>query len=521
MTEKNVTKIEHEEKKLEDRELSSGETKELEKEQLEFNSIFEDYADEEEVELKLWNLYLENDQIDERQAKLFFDKVAELKYVPVYKYVIRYLLLRYHISVGEENKEGLYKYLEKYKETENVHINKRLGEKEKNKLLEKLQREEDEEVYSFTEEDYDTLMLIIIQRMKEEFLYNGYTKKSVRSRYFFNLITQLDEDKLREMALGLNLTYEKFALFRKKALRKKEINIYNRKDILLSFVLKYATECGYNNYFEAYDLLEDLYPKQKKNKENEVPTTRALTDWFKQHLEVNGKLKEEYKDTLFTQYDPEIGQELSVLESITKKERKGKRRAEKKFVEEWEEVLSNTKEYVKVIKWEEGKEKKNDSHMQEEGNKESNWSNQNEYEFLYGRNVLKRNLNRIEDIKEKDMRILGKERKDYFLDSNVFLKTRIRDNFRLAFPVDEETQRNLLLTVLFLNFAMEPDGLSDDYGERIEDFSFSVDRNLNECGFMPLYSGYAYDAFLKLVLSCDSPLELFRYIWRQKTKSVN
>ena len=52
MTEKNVTKVESEEKKLEDRELSSGETKELEREQLEFNSIFEDFADEEEVELK-------------------------------------------------------------------------------------------------------------------------------------------------------------------------------------------------------------------------------------------------------------------------------------------------------------------------------------------------------------------------------------------------------------------------------------------------------------------------------------
>lgn len=127
MTEKNVTKVESEEKKLEDRELSSGETKELEREQLEFNSIFEDFADEEEVELKLWNLYMENDQIDECQAKLFFDKVSELKYVPVYKYVIRYLLLRYRLSLGDANKEGLDKYLEEG----NPHINMSLGKKEK------------------------------------------------------------------------------------------------------------------------------------------------------------------------------------------------------------------------------------------------------------------------------------------------------------------------------------------------------------------------------------------------------
>lgn len=59
-----------------------------------------------------------------------------------------------------------------------------LGKKEKNKLLEKLQREEDEEVCSFAEEDYDVLMSFIIQRMKEEFLQNGCTKKGVKQIIF-------------------------------------------------------------------------------------------------------------------------------------------------------------------------------------------------------------------------------------------------------------------------------------------------------------------------------------------------
>ena len=57
---------------MEDRELSSGETKELEREQLDFNSIFEEYEDEEDADLKIWNLYLEDNQIDRNQAKLFF-----------------------------------------------------------------------------------------------------------------------------------------------------------------------------------------------------------------------------------------------------------------------------------------------------------------------------------------------------------------------------------------------------------------------------------------------------------------
>lgn len=511
---------------MEDRELSSGETKELEREQLDFNSIFEEYEDEEDADLKIWNLYLEDNQIDGNQAKLFFDQVAKLKYVPTYKYVIRYLLLRYRISLGKTNMQEMWKYIE-----ENTpDIDMSLGKKKKAALLAKLQREEEEEASLFVKEDYDVLMSVVIQNMKEEFLQNGYAKKSVRAKYFLDLIMQIDEVKLRELALGLNWDYKYFTLFRKKVLRKKEINIYNKKDILLAFVLKYATECGYNSYFEAYELLENLYPKQEqekdKEKESNLLETRVLTNWFKQYLEEDGKLKEEYKDKLFTTFDSEIGRELSKLESITKKERKGKRRAEKIFAKEWEDVFENTKKYVKDVGWkeelQEDKEVLIPKNDKKDGKKDDiSWTNQNVYEFLYGRNVLKREHNHIEDIKEKNMKILGREGTDYFLDSKIFIQTRVRDNIQQAFPTDEETQRNLLMTTIFLNYVTELDGLSDDYGERITDFEVIVYKKMKQCGFMPLYSGYAYDAFLKLLLSCDSPLELFRYIWRQKTKSLN
>lgn len=209
---------------MEDRELSSGETKELEREQLDFNSIFEEYEDEEDADLKIWNLYLEDNQIDRNQAKLFFDQVAKLKYVPTYKYVIRYLLLRYRISLGKTNMQEMWKYIE-----ENTpDIDMSLGKKKKAALLAKLQREEEEEASLFAKEDYDVLMSVVIQNMKEEFLQNGYAKKSVRAKYFWDLIMQIDEVKLRELALGLNWDYKYFTLFRKKVLRKKEINIYNK-----------------------------------------------------------------------------------------------------------------------------------------------------------------------------------------------------------------------------------------------------------------------------------------------------
>jgi hypothetical protein len=50
-------------------------------------------------------------------------------------------------------------------------------------------------------------------------------------------------------------------------------------------------------------------------------------------------------------------------------------------------------------------------------------------------------------------------------------------------------------------------------------FAFEVVDLLQSCGFMPLYSGNAYDAFLKMLLSSDDPLGLFQYIWSMKTNS--
>ena len=62
---------------------------------------------------------------------------------------------------------------------------------------------------------------------------------------------------------------------------------------------------------------------------------------------------------------------------------------------------------------------------------------------------MKRTSKGIEDIKDKDMEIIGKEREDYFLDDQVFLKTRIRDNFRQFFPVDEDTEKSFINSTFF------------------------------------------------------------------------
>ena len=57
---------------MEDRELSSGETKELEREQLDFNSIFEEYEDEEDYAYE----YVEQCYDLPEFAKTYFDYSA-------------------------------------------------------------------------------------------------------------------------------------------------------------------------------------------------------------------------------------------------------------------------------------------------------------------------------------------------------------------------------------------------------------------------------------------------------------
>lgn len=55
------------------------------------------------------------------------------------------------------------------------------------------------------------------------------------------------------------------------------------------------------------------------------------------------------------------------------------------------------------------------------------------------------------------------------------------------------------------------------YRERVVEFDNTATLLLAKCGFYSLYSGYAYDALLKLILSCGDSKGLFQFIWQVKT----
>lgn len=482
--------------------LESGETAELTQRQDRFNQLFEECEEfEEEPDSTLWTLYMDGeDAVDEKQIAIFLDKVEEIGSIPPYKYVIRYLFKYLHIPVPLESMENVWKYIE----DGNGKINADLTEKEINAFYKK--------GFAGDEIEAKDIVDAIFSILKIRYEENGNKKKDKWSAYSWKLLKKLDGKLLTEFAFGIKMNYEDYKLFRKKVLRQSSINFFRREEIFTYLVLNYAKICQCDNYYSAYESLEMMYPVEKKDVEQEELSTREISDWFRTFLsDSEGHLKEEYRGVLFQKRNSEIAEILCTIDSYKRKQKK--RSAEKEFLEQWDCLEENILTFERdcVSKEELAKQ------MEEEGY----FGKQKIYRWLYGEKVYKRLNNRNMDIKDKQMVILRKEKEGYFLDSKVFLDTRIRDNTFSAFPLDEERQRNLLLTLTFLNYVLDSEDLSSDsYEDRIMEFEWEVHKTVRACGFQGLYSGNAYDAYLKLLLSCDSPLELFRYIWRMKTSYV-
>lgn len=487
---------------LEESLLESGETAELTQRQDKFNQLFEDWEGfEMEPDSTLWTLYMDGeDSIDERQIRIFLDKVEEIESVPPYKYMMRYLFKYLHIPVPSENMEDVWNYIEEG----NGKVNTDLTEEEINTFY--------KEMFAGQKMEAKAIVDAMFSILKIRFEENGSSRGDKWPAYFWKLFKKLDGKLLMEFAFGIKMNYEDYKLFRKKVLRQSGINFFRREEIFTYLVLNYARSCQCENYYSAYQKLEMLYPVEKLEGEQEELSTREISEWFITFLnDEEGHLKEEYRPVLFREANPAIAEILNRIDSYKRKQKK--RSAEKEFLEQWECLEEN------ILTFERDCASKEEVSRQIA--QEGYFGKQKVYRWLYGEKVYKRLNNRNMDIKDKQMVLLRKENKDYFLDSKVFLDTRIRDNTFSAFPLDEERQRNLLLTLTFLNYVLDSEDLSSDsYEDRIMEFEWEVHKAVRACGFQGLYSGNAYDAYLKLLLSCDSPLELFRYIWRMKTNYV-
>lgn len=108
----------------------------------------------------------------------------------------------------------------------------------------------------------------------------------------------------------------------------------------------------------------------------------------------------------------------------------------------------------------------------------------------------------------------------FFLNTKLFKETRITNNTLSSWVTDEERQRNYILTLLFLLYVIQDMGDSADYEVSTEqvlaDFDYMVSGEMNDLDLQPLSMSNPYDAFLMLLLTCDSPLGLFQSIWSDK-----
>lgn len=503
--------------------LTTGETEILTQRQDEFYRLFSQIDEELDDLEAVWEY--DTDTFDVNEAKqLFFDKVGEIHSIPPYKYILKYLFLHYRLAINKEYETGFWNYLENDTWT----IGRKISADEVMSFREKLIRAYEENISLYMDEDYQMLLSVLVYYLQIEYQCNGIKREIKWTKYLKKMLFHFEVKYLNELALALHMEYPIYRVFRKKVLKHSEMNFYDRESIFLYLVLKYGNVCGMYRFFDAYQMLNELYP-EKNTIENDVlpDTTKQIGQWFVDYLEEEGNLKEKYHKTLFTKWDEQLAGTLAMVDAVTRNN--SKRSAQKVFAEQWMQLESFINKYEKERIFErilmDKMHDKGNVQLEHKRKYESELSyvgRQKIYEWLYGTNVITRVENRNIERKDHEMILLGNGQKEYFLNSKTFLETRIRDNTFSAFPLDEKRQRNLIMTLAFLNFVLESQTggyLAESYQDRLADFEIFIFELFVPCGFALLHSGNDYDAFIKLLLSCDEPIELFKYIWRQKTGS--
>ena len=122
----------------------------------------------------------------------------------------------------------------------------------------------------------------------------------------------------------------------------------------------------------------------------------------------------------------------------------------------------------------------------------------------------------------RDMKRYGKE---YFLNSSMFVESRLKNDILDHFVRNRGVRRrSLILTLIFLIYVIEmeqhkTDGSWDGMPLNwvIDDFETEVNAVMERCGMVSFNLANPYDAFLELLLHCKEPLELYREIWSTET----
>lgn len=462
----------------------SDETVGLDAFPISYKWIFDGMENEDDTEIEEF--------LSGQTEKDFLEAVSQIRSTPPYKCIMRYLLDYYNIIISAENEKRLWEFLAERPKISIQESKQNKWKPVRESLLKKLEILNCDEVV-FSKEECRMLVAMLMEYMKDDYLDAGI-KKSNWTDYFYRLFFDLEQDKpgseesstecLNKMALVTTMDLEVYYNFRKKLLKRREKDYLDKEFIFMYLILKYAKKCDVWDYVEAYDVLSELYKDIsvteediKANEQSNINSSLMIGERLLRDISPNDKLAEKYKDTLFFEKVPEL---MTLFKHIEVLKQKGQTRSDKKtFLKEWDELE----------------------------NKMGISNRTKVFEFLYG------GKNHNEAFCK-----LGKEYIDFFLDSEEFEHTYIEDNsFSQFAKKGDRNKRNVILTVIFLGvtYDLKKAGCVD-YEERVNHFEERVLKAFAPCGFRILHSGSAYDTYLKLLLACPDPLEIFRYVWSKK-----
>lgn len=511
---------------------------------------------------------------DPGKQNLFFSYIEEnIRSIPPGQYLLHYLLGLYVLYFSEKEFLRLWDFVQS---EEFNHVNlktKNEAEQTLKSIQNKLFSAEEDDSPQLTRKDYLETLSAICEELKSK-LPNGIASdKNNWQEKFVTMIKAPALKDIQDLALGMGWDWETYQLFRSKAFKKRDADFMNKKEVFLFLSLNYAKECNLSAY-KAFNRLKRNYPdpsRRRKNQNQEQEGSHkergnAVSASTTENEEFRKEERRRAREARRKQFDADRGNTSIVLQDNLRKRLLIPENREKLFTEKltflqdyFQEIYDKKKAQVKrspqavfYQEWETFADTVGITEYKTDNTRDGKYKpdeyirkRSDLFRWLYGDNVTqrvdKKDMAGLRRINRNNLVSLAPQGStDFFLDSEEFFNTMISDAvFNEQQPITDETRlRNLILTVGFLNFTYtdwlarwdmkwsNPNAentfesfSSTGYQDRLSEFEFAMMELTDSCGFLSLHSGNAYDAFLKLLLSCDEPFDLFRYIWRMKTGS--
>ncbi|MBE5954996.1 MAG: hypothetical protein E7253_00930 [Lachnospiraceae bacterium] len=478
--------------------IPSGETTYLVNKQKNYSQLFQ-FSEEPHMTktLPMWT-FDEETFAGSRQKEILYEEFQHIRSVPCYKYMIRYLLNEYYLHIGPENEKKLWNYLES---------NWRL--KKRNAF--DLSGTHDFSKLDFSESHCAALLSLLYKYVSEEYAAYDKTLSTTEFKKLIYFESSNAGEMLNEFALIFHLDEETYSIFREKVAKMRNKDFLDRDFVFTLLVIKYADQCNISDWISAFYTLKKLYPVNDtmtyEEYSSDVTNTIALGNEIVLNLEQGGFLKAEYKESLFLKPIDKL--EDFFRQEMVLKSANPRRTFDEELKRQWKELeflLPQEESFVLFLAEQESWKKHRDA--------KTSVDFHTFQRFLYGNETLARKLN------PSKLKSTYRTHPGSFLDTEEFENTFIDDNILMQFGnVGNIRRRNILMTMLFLNFSYNLSSTrlqALSYPQRVAFFQNKIVEPFTRCGFLPFHPSVGYDAFLKLLLTCSNPLDLFRFIWKDK-----